>query len=323
MALILPTVVWASDQPFIDSIRNQLPPPTHDSFIEEAKKRFVTQPVSQSSPSGAIPADHYSQSLKDRGQVGPGSSADHYTVDEKARLGPVPSDSVIADIQSGDPLRGRLKEHIPPYSRHHFGFKYVLSAQRRVYVVDPQEAGQPFAQVYGQTYAPDLALHYEYLFLSDATWGSLGSYAQAEVAYFSGYGQFAFPLRSPAGGTFPLTTAVRFQYFVLPLSLGLAYHLSIWSLLQPYARLAYTQFLYSERRNDGGPAVSGGSRGTTLVVGLALSLDAISHQDHTANYQNYGINHVYLTLDYARERSFSGPVSFNMDLISLGITFGI
>jgi hypothetical protein len=78
---------------------------------------------------------------------------------------------------------------------------------------------------------------------------------------------------------------------------------------------------YLENRNDNIKGTRGNSRGLFTSVGAALKLDWIFPGNSWDLYTNYGFKHTYLTVDYTRIGTYSGPVDFSSNSVIAGFLF--
>lgn len=178
-----------------------------------------------------------------------------------------------------------------------------------------QVQANSFDTVYepNRKYVPGVDLFYEYQFLRDRTWGSLGVVSHLKV--FVARGKGIFTNRQERSDD------TKFRFTAVPVSLGLGYRFLMGRLVVPFAQLSMVGTPILESRDDQKPSRRSISHGYTSTLGVALSLDWISRRDAWTRYDAYGALHTYLTLQWERARALGGPVAVNYNALFAGLGF--
>ncbi|NJL24065.1 MAG: hypothetical protein HC902_02025 [Calothrix sp. SM1_5_4] len=181
---------------------------------------------------------------------------------------------------------------------------------------NPDMAGQEgasFEENYDQTDNPSVMIDYEW-----QSWrsplGKIGLRAGAGIYVAQGHGHFVSGINSG------LEPRELFTFVAVPLSLGAVYRMHVWhrQLFVPYAEGGGIAFAFSELRDDDKPPKFGGAPAGYYAGGLALNL---SYFDKLARIQldrEYGINAVYLTVEYRGVVALSEKFDFSSDLYNAG-----
>lgn len=299
-----------SNQPYIDSLVSELPKEPYtpngegnSPYIDSVKKKMGKGDDSTG----------YTDQLKK--ELSPKDGSEGYTSRIRKTL-PETSGSAIEDFRKGKKLRadkGDLN------ARSAVGFKLFANATRTYTAGANQELA--YETVYGSSWIPDLAVHYEYRpFTGDFTrklglYGSIGTSftkAQGKLQYFDS-AQFESN-----------ESKTQFKFIALPVNVGLIYRMNVANILFPFIAGGPSTIGFIESRNDNQKSNRGYTFGYWFSGGVALGLDWISAKDSWEQYDATGTKHSYLTIDYTYLESFGGGlVEFTVNGIEVGFTFEI
>jgi hypothetical protein len=107
----------------------------------------------------------------------------------------------------------------------------------------------------------------------------------------------------------------------IPATIGAKYQFNLSHIIRPYALAGPTLVGISEARNDGIGAKHALSKGITTSVGAAFLLDWISGGNTWNLYQDFGVKHFYLTVEYTKLTSISSPVDVSYSGMNAGFTY--
>ncbi|MGE4133728.1 MAG: hypothetical protein AB7F86_18975 [Bdellovibrionales bacterium] len=119
-----------------------------------------------------------------------------------------------------------------------------------------------------------------------------------------------------------LTPREVFTFVVMPLNLGAIYRLS-WGRRQmfvPYGVAGGTAFAFGEFRDDNEGPKFGGSLGAYYGGGVALSLTYFDKYSRLQLDSEYGINDVFLNLEYRGYVALMQNFDFSGDMVAGGLT---
>jgi hypothetical protein len=251
----------------------------------------------------------------------PSQAQDNYVDAEKQKLGIVPEGGAIQALNEG---RSELHAKKVGKIRHAFGIKY---GDNRFLTRDISATSdiqlRKFTDVYGAGYSPDVSIFYEFQPFHSKYFGNIGFVGQFGVAYFQGKGQFSSALLIPGGGgtAFPALSSTSFQFFAVPVTLGIDYRFNLFHYLRPFALVGLNGVVVAEMRNDNINGSHGYTVGLTGTVGVSILLDWVSATSTWDYYSGFDIKHYYLTIDYSHTRSFLGLINYEVSGFSAGLTF--
>jgi len=288
-------------EPYIQSQKKKLqqadaeaegPPPENGSYIDAVKKE---------NPAAFSDAN-------------PGS----YTAQEKAKLDPKAEGGAIQAVSEGrSELHARQKGEI----HRAFGFRYGAALTRNISAI-PSLQLRAFNDIYGNSYAPDLSLFYEWQPIHSETYGNIGLMGSFGVGYFHGYGNFKVQLVNGAtGAPFPTTSQTKFQFFTAPAILALDYRFNLFHYFRPFVVVGPALIGYYEARNDDQAGSTGKSIGLYDSLGVSVLLDWLSPSNSWDLYTQMGVNHYYLTFEYSDLNTLSGDVSVQSSGLNVGLTY--
>lgn len=152
--------------------------------------------------------------------------------------------------------------------------------------------GSTFGENYDQTDIPKLLVDWEW-HLWKSPIGKWGATLGAGVYVAQGNGHFV----NQTNNDIPKEV---FTFVLVPVNVGAVYRLQIWhrQLFVPYAAGGGTIFGFSEIRDDHKPPKWGGALGGYYAGGLGINLTYFDKFARAQLDREYGINTVYLTLEY-------------------------
>ena len=322
---LFPLLTWASEtksvQPYIDELKRGLPAegtsssvPSRGSYTEDLKiKLKAKQPAS----SGGSYTEELKRKDPELYKKDPGSS---YSETQKTKLGEKKLGGAIAAVRDG---RSELHAKIEGDVHFAAGFRVGVGASNQVTGSLGATNGS-FENFYGKGWFPDLNFFAEYQPFHTAWAGNLGIFAGTGFTYHSGSGVFKIQLANPfdpSGTPFSQTSHTQLKFFTLPIVAGLNYRFSLSKNQRPYVQAAPTLVFYEESRSDAKSANLGKSIGYELSGGLNILLDNIAKGISWDLYDEFGIKHYYLTLDYTKLSTITGSVHFDASTTSLGFTY--
>ncbi|MCC7442329.1 MAG: hypothetical protein IT285_11885 [Bdellovibrionales bacterium] len=287
-------------QPFIDAIRRKGNPGEgvdSTGYSEAIREDLQEKEAGEERPSGS-----YSERLR-RG-MGPG----------RAQTGAI--DAVLAG--KSDLTMKRDLEGIKAAAGFRIGT--VLS---RDYEASGGIASRPFDEVYGGGWNLDVTVFYEFQPFHSEIFGNFGIFGSASFQHFKGTGVFSLDLPKPwaPAETFGSESRTRFDFVSFPALIGVNYRMNLFRVIRPFAMVAPSAIAYLERRSDRSSSHRGLSFGLHVSAGASIPLDGLSKSMTWDLYQDMGVKHTYLTVEYVRLTPISGDVSFLVSGIYSGLTF--
>ncbi len=174
-----------------------------------------------------------------------------------------------------------------------------------------------FEDLYTQTDTPAILIDWEW-----QLWRSpIGKFAASlggGVYVAQGNGRFVGPVNSQAVPE--ITPKEIFTFAVIPMSIGAVYRMQIWhkQMVVPYATGGGTIFGFAELRDDDKAPKFGGSFGAFYAAGGALNLTYFDNMSRIQLDREYGINAVYLTVEYRGILALSKKFDFSGDMLNAG-----
>lgn len=298
-------------QPYIDQLKIHMEDTESNDYIPSLKRELESQePETRES---------YINDLKESDpslQESPNASPS-YTEQERIKL-PYHSDEGAIEAVLAD--RSELKAKISGPIHNAIGMKFGISLNRAI--TSPTQSRQ-FDEIYGGNSAPNLSLYYEFQPFHNEWFGNVGIFGMAGICYYHGDGIFAVGLNRPAGsGTaFPAQANTQFQFFAAPVTIGLDYRFNLFRFLRPFIMAGPTTVGYVEMRNDAVAGSRGHGEGYLFSVGTLILLDWFSKTSAWDLYSSFGIKHSYLSVDFTRVSTLTGPIQYGTSGIMAGMTF--
>lgn len=185
-------------------------------------------------------------------------------------------------------------------------------------LANPNNSDLTFDSIYDETNFPILLYDHEWQFFQrfgKLSWKLGGGFYLAQ-----GRGQFENINDDPSA-----RPRERFTLFVFPISIGLTYRLHYWKnqWVVPYMEGGADGFLFAEYRDDDQNPSMGAAYGAAPAVhysvggSISLGKDARSFLDLD---REYGINAIFLTVEYRQYFALSDKYDFSGDAISGGVT---
>lgn len=301
-----------SIQPFIDELKRTELEPSNDqqNYTEKEKQKLERQSKLEEEDETPPAKDYTSTLKKENPELTESDGSKGYATDLRNHLAPEKHKSAIAELKSGQNV---LKPNKEGKIQNAFGFRFTANADRKITVASQ---GRSFEDLYGGSFIPDLQLFFEHQFIRNPYFGNLGIVGEFGVSIAKGQGEFAVPLSN-----YGSETDTVFRFVTIPLSLAARYTFTLGNLLQPYAQLGPTLIAYYESRSDKTEILRGKSIGTTVNVGANFMLDFLTPKGSWDLYDGYGIKRYFLTINYGRLWTMSGDVDFQVNSISVGLTF--
>ncbi|MCM2277088.1 MAG: hypothetical protein NDJ89_03345 [Oligoflexia bacterium] len=298
-----------SAQPYIDSIRSELPEESARPSLEEERRRLREEKPEEGS---------YIEKLKseDPESFKKPENEGTYLEEKRRNLDPKESGGAIQALHEG---RSELKPRFEGEIHHAFGFRIGATADRSL---SGDAVARSFESVYGSGFAPDLTLFYEYQPFRSEWAGNIGLYGSLGASYFSGKGAFQYlPKKAWDGMNFPEEARTGFKFFIVPVSLGLDYRFNLFHFIRPYVIAAPTAIAYFETRSDEVEGHRGYSKALFMAGGASILLDWISSDGAWDQYTSNNVRHTYLTVEYSRYDTIAGDLDFSISGLSAGILF--
>jgi hypothetical protein len=315
-----------SNQPYIDQVKKEIekeraaegkPPEPGaetgelDPYIQSERKKLEQEKPPESGES-YIEKLRASDPRRDENQ-----SNESFTELEKAKLESKSEGGAIQALLEG---RSELEPKKTGTIRHAYGLRYGASLNR-----DISSGGQSvgFNQLYGDKYAYDVTLFYEFQPFHHEFYGNFGFMFIGGVGYYRGQGKFSINLPKPGGTgeSFGTTSNTQFQFFTLPFTAAVNYRFNLFKFLRPYAFVGPTAVALVEMRNDPKSGGKTHTEGFQFAGGVAVLLDWIAPGGSWDMYTDYGVHHYYLTVEYSRLTTFTNDINLSIYGLTAGLTF--
>ncbi len=341
LILALPYGVSAqSNQPFIDEIRKQIAEEEADEELPQATAddpnpyiNHLKKQIAEDEDPDEKPSESYIEEIKKNNPEFFGKEEVPSHIEEKkkeidkreAEVDPEDKlpDSAIQAVHEG---KSELQLKRPGDIKSAIGFRLGTFFSNSTTARAEYATNRSFEDVYGTGFHTDFSLFYERQLFHSEVGGSLGLMGGLGVSIHNGRGQFAVNLAIPGtGGTefFGTESRTKLTFITIPTLLGVNYRLNLLRLIRPYVAGGGSFIGFIEDRTDSQPTVSGFSYGYFVTGGVAILLDWLSKSSAWSLYQQNGVKHYYLTVEYTRINSIGGAVNFGISGIYSGITFEI
>jgi hypothetical protein len=178
------------------------------------------------------------------------------------------------------------------------------------------EAGATFGENYDQTDFPALLFDYEWQMWRMPI-GKLGLKLGTGAYVAQGHGHFVSAVN--AG----LTPREIFTFVVIPANFGAIYRMHFGKnkqLFVPYGEGGGTIFGFTEFRDDSKPPRFGGAPAAYYGGGLAIDLTYFDYMSRVQLDREYGINAVYLNIEYRGIVALNNKFDFTANLFNGGFT---
>lgn len=320
------------NQPYIELLKKTMPDeqkqiPSQQPQGEEyllQQKRLLEQ---QSDERPLRPGESYIQKLKDTDPVLIEQKSNPQDVKtgsfierEKTILSPKKNESAISKVKSGS---SELELERPGEIDGAWGLRLgtgMLRARNITTTSSTTATSRSFTDVYGTKYRPSLNLFYEFQPVHHNWLGALGIQAGLGLTFDKGTGQFATSnlANEKSSLAFGASSRTQVTFLTFPLSLGGVYRFHLLKFLRPFVYAGANFIPYFETRSDSQDGHRGFSLAAELRGGLSFMLDFLSDQSAWNLYDEQGIKHFYLTVDYIRQLPLTGDVSFEVSGLFIG-----
>ncbi len=176
--------------------------------------------------------------------------------------------------------------------------------------------GLTFKQIYkSSSTLPAIGFDYEYPFTRSI--GRMGLRAEVGIISAQARGRFKNPARIDE------ETDERFTFVMLPLQATLLYRFQYWDtqLFVPFVEGGGMYAPIVELRDDTKAPRYGGAPAAVAAGGLNVLLDGLDPTSILHLDADYGINHVWLTLQYRQIIGVKKDLDISSNLISAGLSF--
>lgn len=199
--------------------------------------------------------------------------------------------------------------HLPPIT----GSIFFRVASTSAYEIDG-DTGRTYKDVYGEDAGIGFVFDYEWqLFHLLGKWTIKAS---TGLTIGNGNGQF---LEGNAG----LTPKEKYMLLVSPHAVLLNYKMrySDNQWFTPYVEGGPGYYTYYERRDDGDKSGFGGAPVIAMAGGMLVSLTMFDKNSAGLLYEDYGINHMWLDLNFRRNTGLDKKIDFSSNVFSAGFGF--
>jgi hypothetical protein len=250
-------------------------------------------------------ADHMPKKIEDDGY--------HYTPGEKpAQFSNRPGVEKPVEILANGEFK-YATEHSPTTAQSSFRVGFFGPP-----MLKNADTGTLFTDIYTHDQLPVLFVDYEWPLTSKL--GHLGLKLGSGLFVASGQGQFATVDRSRRADDIPQE---RYTFFMFPNTLTAQYRFQYKDTqpIVPYIEGGAGYFTFTEFRDDNSTPAIGGALTTVVSGGVNLMMDwldpeAIRHLD-----EDYGINHVFLTLEAREIVGLNSNYDFSSSVFNAGFLF--
>lgn len=181
---------------------------------------------------------------------------------------------------------------------------------------NPEQSGKPgatFEENYDQTDMPAIMVDYEWELFKTPI-GKLGLRAGTGVYVAQGHGHFA------SEENYDKEPLEVFTFVAFPNAVGAVYRAQFWDkqLFVPYAEGGGIAFAFTEFRDDDKGPKFGGAPAAYYAAGCGINLTYFDALSRIQLDREYGINRVYLTLEYRGIVALSDKFDFSSDMFNGG-----
>lgn len=216
--------------------------------------------------------------------------------------------------------KNRVYYYRAPESPKNFSISFRAGMYEPSELENPDQAGATYSNVYGDTSSfPLLLFDYEKQLFKN--YEDLRYYLGGGFFYAEGSGQFDLSGGQPQPPESPLE---EFSLFVFPISAGVNWSLNFFKnqWLVPYGGGGVTAFVFGERRDDDlNPALGakwGISPAAHFQFGGRMKLGSGPRAFLDLD-REYGINSMWLTVEYKNYIALSDKFDFSSDFIGGGL----
>ena len=304
-----------SVSPYLDAVKKSLPENQESS---EGYTSHIRQKLEKDGQTGE-PSEGYTDKVRESLPTKAGEPS--YTEQQKDKLAPKPPGGAIEAVKEGH-SELHAKREGPIHSAA--GLKVGAGITRSLTASGDVGTGVSFSSIYGAAATYDATFFYEYQPWHSEGFGEFGLLGQAGMAYSHGFGNFAIvlPNAGAPGTNFPSQSHTHLQFFAVPVTLGADFRFNIAKYVRPFASGSGALIGFDELRDDGLGGHTAMSVGFTASAGVNILLDGISDEAAWDLYQEAGVMHYYLTVEYSVLQTLPGqPVSVTANGVFAGLTF--
>ena len=313
----------SSSSSYIDQVKERMDSDQKEKRIEGSYTQKLKKQLGASPSSSYIDqlkaSESYQERMLSQSRPHSDSGAESYTEMEKKKLAPESQGGAIQATLEG---RSELKEKRKGQVRHAFGLKYGFNLRRDFKLATSSLGGPSFQSLYESNYGPQFGFYFERQSFHSEIWGSLGLVGLVDFGYFHGRGQLSQPIQQP-GTTqaFALTSSTQFQFFMLPVTLGVNYRFNLLHYIRPFVFVGPTAVGYLETRSDEKSNHYGVSTSWLGSVGVSFLLNPFDRKSAWDLYLTQGVHLFYLTLEYTKLMAIGGNVRFSYSGVFAGLTY--
>lgn len=201
-------------------------------------------------------------------------------------------------------------DHLPPIT----GAVYFRIASTSAFDI-VGDGGRSYKQVYGEN--PGVGIVFDYEWQMFHMLGKWTLKASTGFTLGEGAGQFA------SAGNSAITPKEKFLILLSPHTLLLNYKMRFsdaqWFI--PYIEGGPGYFSYIEHRNDGSKTGIGGAPVIAAAGGMLISMSLFDRTASGILYDDYGINHMWLDLNFRHNEGLDKDKDFSSNVFSAGFGF--
>ncbi len=246
-------------------------------------------------------------------------TSENYSEKIKEQIKPAESGSAIADVKSGklglDPLEFEKASSA-------FGVKVGATISNNIVSTGSGATGRTIAEIYGDSWYPDVSVFYEWFPFNSRYFGNLGVRIGAGLIIIRGKGKFQV---TPSNNlnTFNNTSQTEFRFAYVPLQISGNYRFNFLKYIKPTVQMGALMIPYEEGRNDGIDSKRGFSTSLIFGGGVSILLNWISGESRFSLYRAHAIKSYYLNIEYKVITALSGTVQFASSGLYAGFSFDI
>lgn len=201
-------------------------------------------------------------------------------------------------------------DHLPPIT----GAMYFRISSTSAYDI-VGENGRTYKQVYDDS--PGVGIVFDYEWQLFHLLGKWTLKASTGFTVGSGKGQFSDPANAA------LTPKEKYTLLLSPHTVLLNYKLrySDKQWFVPYVEGGPGYHTYIEHRSDGDKTGWGGSPVLSVAGGMLISLTLLDRNSAGLLYDDYGVNHMWLDLNFRRNEALDKDKDFSANVFSAGFGF--
>ncbi|MCC6137375.1 MAG: hypothetical protein IT287_01995 [Bdellovibrionaceae bacterium] len=201
-------------------------------------------------------------------------------------------------------------DHLPPIT----GAVYFRVSSTGAYDITG-DGGRTYKQVYGEN--PGVGIVFDYEWQMFHLLGKWTAKFSTGFTVGNGSGQFTDPANSS------LTPQEKFLLVLSPHTALLNYKMRFsdtqWFI--PYVEGGPGYYTYIEHRNDGKKTAFGGAPVIAAAGGILVSMSLFDKNAAGLLYDDYGINHMWLDLNFRHNEGLDKDKDFSSDVFSAGFGF--